>query len=118
MKTIREAINRGAKIVYCNSGLSFELPDMWGSAYQAISPPKMIQGKPVFRWVFISLYGEDNPKANSSSIKHRSMFTDDGFCYFRENDYVAREREVNELISDNGGIDIYRTSYWINGWDY
>jgi len=107
MITIRQAIDNGAIVIYCRSGLSFILPDRYDSDYAAISPPKMICGKPVYRWIFISIYGQNSPKANISAIKHRTMFDDDGFCYFHENDYIAREREVNELIYDNGCIDWY-----------
>ena len=116
MKTIREAIARGAKEVYCNNGLIIKLPDRYCRLDECMFPPKMIQGKPVFRWVFIDLHKKQD--SDISAVKHRSLYVDGDFCYFHENEYLAKEREVNELISDNGGIDKYRTTYWIDDWMY
>ena len=116
MKTIRDAIMHGAKEVYCNNGVRIELPDSYNSIYDAISPPKIINGKPVYRWIFFRIKGS---KANTKSVNHRSLYNEnDSYNYFHVDEYIAREREVNEFISDNGGIDVYRTDYWAKGWMY
>lgn len=111
MKTIRDAIDKGAKTVYCNNGLTIELPDRHCRLDECMFPPKIIQGKPVFRWVFVSLHGQNREGVDISAIEHRSLCVPP--YYFHKNDYLAREREINELIFDNGGIDDYYTSYWI-----
>ena len=114
MNTIRDAINAGARTVYCRNGLVIEMPDI-GHSYDAISPPKMIDGKPVFRKIFCSIKGS----GDLSVIKHRSLYNPDWeWNYFHENDYDVKEREMNMLIRDNGGIDVYKTDYWATGWMY
>ena len=117
MKTIRDAINAGAHMVYCNKNkASIELPDMYNSIYDAISPPKIIDGKPVYRWIFCRIHGGN---ANTDSIDHRCLWNEnDPYNYFHLTDYIAREREINEFISDNGGIDEYYTDYCARGWMY
>ena len=113
MDTIRDAINAGAKTVYCRNGLEIDLPDTRNS--YPITPPKMINGKPVYRRIFCSIKGS----GDLSAIKHRSLFNPDwDWNYFRENDYDVKEREMNMLIRDNGGIDVYKTDYWATGWMY
>ena len=116
MTTIREAINSGAREVVCLNGTRLQLNDRLADASQAFGKIKVINGKPVFRWIFFSVH--NNKNTNYSAISHRCQFRPDwDFCYFRENDYIAREREVNEFINDNGGIDEYRTTFW-DQYDY
>lgn len=115
MRTIREAINAGAREIICVNGVKIQLHDRFSDGSQCFGSIKVIDGNPVFRWIFFSVCGN---KANTNAIKNRCMFVNDGFCYFRENDYISREKEVNEFINDNGGIDEYRTMFWVNQYDY
>lgn len=109
MITIREAIKNGARTIYLNNGISIDFPDVHLRKDVAISPPKIIQGKPVFRWLFFCVYGiENNNTVNLSAIKHRSLYNEKlEYCYFHPHEYIAKEKEVNRLISDNGGICYY-----------
>lgn len=117
MRTIREAINKGSMEVVCNNGTTIQLHDRFRDGSQAFGHIKNIDGKPVFRWIFFTV--QKSKRTNLSSISHRCEFyPDSSWNYFRENDYIAREREVNEFIADNGGIDEYSTMYWVNQYDY
>lgn len=117
MNTIREAINAGARDITLRNGTIIRLYDKFSDSSESFGTIKVINGNPVFRWVFFSV--NKNKRTNLSAITHRCQFVPEwDFCYFRENDYIAKEREVNEFISDNGGIDEYRTMYWVNQYDY
>ena len=116
MRTIREAIAKGSMEIVCNNGTRIQLHDRFRDGSQAFGRIKNIDGKPVFRWIFFTVH--KSKKTNLSSISHRCEFDPDYYCYFQENDYIAREKEVNEFIHDNGGIDEYRTMYWVNQYDY
>lgn len=117
MKTIREAINSGAREIVCWNGTRLRLYDKFADGSQAYGTIKVINGKPVFRWIFFSVH--DDEHTNYSAISHRCQFRPDlDYNYFCQNEYIAREREVNEFIHDNGGIDEYRTMFWVNQYDY
>lgn len=116
MRTIREAIDAGVKMVYLNNGAVIYLLDVGHRQDTAISTVKKINGKYVYRRIYCEVKGN----ADVSAIRNMCMHRPDlGVTFFNENEYLIREREMNMFINANGGIDEYRTDYWINGWwDY
>lgn len=121
IKTIRDALDRGARTIYLNNGTQIVHLDH-GQTYDAVCPPKKIGGTYRYRWIFCRiignrgleyediLYGMDKYQG-----KDRLCFTtDDAIFGF---DFILSERDMNRYISLCGGIDEYRTGYWCNGWD-
>ena len=118
MNTVRQAIEQGAKTIYCNNGTEIYMPDVGKNLdyYDPISAPKFIDGKKVYRKIFCTI---KNAKCGMDQIKCRCMYISGAeWNYFHENDYCIPERELNMFINDNGGIDTYRTDYWGHGWMY
>jgi len=103
MRTIRETIDAGAKIVYLNNGTYFHIENMSNPGWM-FGRIKTINGKKVARWLLITVIA--NNKTDERAIKHRN--------YFNSNDFICKEKEINAFITDNGGIDNYRTGYWIS----
>lgn len=111
MRTIREAISTGTKEVFTNNGTSIFLPDI-GQGDWGIAPPKTIQGKPVYRWIFCWIKSS-RKTVFLDDLENRKMGKP-----FRNTDYCIPERELNLFIALNGGIDEYRTRYWVDQWDH
>ena len=109
MKTIREAINAGARSIYLNSGVLIVHCDH-GLTYDAMCPPKFINGKPVYRWLFCRI-------TNFGGINHLDFLkAKDKYHDPLQYDFILSERDMNEFISLEGGIDEYRTMYWVRDW--
>lgn len=112
MKTIREAIDAGAKTVYLNNGTYFNIENMSNPGLM-FGRIKIINGKKVARWLLITVIAND--KTDESAIKHRNQYVPElDCCYFNNNDFLCKENEINAFITNNGGIDEYRTGYWIS----
>ena len=109
--TIREAIKKGARCIYLNNGTQITHLDH-GQNYDAVCPPKKINGNRTYRYVFCRITrigGLEYQKELTGMDKYKDV------CHY---DYILKERDMNHYISLCGGIDEYRTDYWINGWMY
>lgn len=112
MKTIREAINSGARDIYLNNRTLIVHLDH-GQTWDAMCPPKTIQGKKVYRWITCRITNTCNP------ICHKEILKPYALDWGKTGpDYIVPERIMNIFISLNGGIDEYRTDYWSGGWMY
>lgn len=111
MMTIRNAIDSGARIIILNNGTRITHLDH-GQTYDAVCPPRKIQGKYRYRNIFCRM-------TRDGGLEHRIELEkmdkyEDVLCY----DYILSERDMNHYISLCGGIDEYRTDYWNTGWMY
>ena len=111
MKTIRDAINIGAREVQLVNGTYIRLPDI-GQGDFGIAPPKNINGKKVYRWIFCLVQKNRNTKG-LEDLARRKMGEP-----FRSDEYCIPEREMNLFISENGGISEYGTRFWIDQFDH
>lgn len=111
MRTIREAINSGAREICLVNKTRIYLPDI-GQGFSGIQPPKYINGKPVYRWLFCRIQ-ENKRTKGIGDLENRKM----GYP-FLPNEYIIPEREINLFISINGGIDEYFTRFWVDQFDY
>ena len=108
---IRTAIDMGAKEVQLVNRTIIRLPDI-GQGQFGIQPPKMIDGKPVYRWLFC-LICENKKTKGLNDLEKRKMGKP-----FRDDEYCIPEREMNLFINQNGGIDEYATRFWVDQFDY
>ena len=110
IRTIRDAINAGSKEIHCVNGTIIKLPDI-GQGDWGIQPPKYINGKPVYRWLFCQIQSNRNT-VGLEDIANRKMGNP-----FMPDEYCIPEREMNMFISQNRGISEYGTMFWVNQWD-
>ena len=111
MRTIREAINIGARSIYLNDGTLIVHLDHGRT--DAMCPPKMIDGKPVYRWLYCRITNTKR-KMHFDFLKEKDKL----HSIYPYIDYVLSEHDMNEFISLSGGIDEKNTMYWANPWDY
>ena len=93
-----------AKVIGCRNGLRIDLPDMCNTIDWQYFPPKIIDGNPVYRWIYCDIKG-DYPEIQ------RYCLADGNHSYFRNTEYLIPEKEMNHFISVNGGIDIFRSVF-------
>ena len=117
MKTIRDAISRGAWVIYLNNGTEITHLDH-GQTWDAVCPPKIINGKPVYRWVFCRV-SKPITKTDKKGIEYKEIIAPYALDFEKKClDFIIPERELNLFINLNGGIDEYRTDYWAEGYLY
>ena len=109
MRTIREAIENGARSIYLNDGTLIVHLDH-GQTYDAVCPPKNINGKKVYRWIFCRITNTQK-RLNRVFLQSKDKYKDPLHL-----DYILSERNLNEFINDCGGIDDYHTMYWARDW--
>ena len=105
--TIRDAIDDRVDCVVCTNGTRIDLPDVRDP--YPVSPPKIINGKPVFRTIYCVILPNDRTKG-MDVLKQKGYWTK-GYGIFQKTDYIIPEKELNIFISQNGGLDIVR-SFW------
>ena len=111
MKTIRDAIRKGAREIYLNDGTLIVHGDH-GRSWDAVCPPKEINGKLVYRWIFCRITN------TQKRLDFEFLKANDKYCDPLRYDYILSERKMNEFINSCGGIDEYRTDYWCGGYLY
>ena len=98
--TIRECLERmrkvGAHLIYAKNGLCISTETDW-NPYSAMSTVKMIDGKPVKRYIFCTV---------PESAQHLDVIAK---YNIGGNDYIVKERDMNHFLNLNGGIDAYNT---------
>lgn len=112
--TVRDAIEKASKFgghsIFTGNGTEIVLLDLWNSQYDCIGRIKMIDGKRVYRNIFCSVKPSNETRGMNIIEKYTMYFPDEnGYSYFGMEDYVIPEREMNEFVSYNGGIDVYQT---------
>lgn len=111
MKTIRNAIDAGARTIILNNGTQITHLD-YGQTWDAVCPPKKINGVNRYRWIFCRV-------TRVGGLEHMTELNKmDRFKDALHYDYILSERDMNHYISLCGGIDEYRTDYWASGWMY
>jgi hypothetical protein len=109
--TIRNAIYRGARDIYLNNGTCIVHLDH-GQTYDAVCPPKKIDGINRYRWIFCRI-------TRVGGLEHKEeLYQMDKYKDILHYDFILSERDMNYYISLCGGIDEYRTDYWAKGWMY
>lgn len=108
---VREAIEEmrkyGGTSIYTNNGTEIFLLDLHSAEWDCIGKIKVINGKKIYRDIFCEIKLSPFTQ-NMDVIKKYSMYSPDD-SYFRENEYVVPERDMNLFVSLNGGIDKYQT---------
>lgn len=108
---VREAIESmrryGGTSIYTNNGTEIFLLDLHNSEWDCIGKIKMIDGRKVYRDIFCEVR-PSNYTRHLEVIGQYTMY-DPNDSYFRENEYVIPERDMNLFVSLNGGIDKYQT---------
>lgn len=108
---VREAIEKmrryGEWSIYTNNGTEIFLLDLHSSEWDCIGKIKIIDGRKVYRDIFCEVR-PSNYTRHLEVIEKYTMY-DPNDSYFRENEYVIPERDMNLFISLNGGIDEYKT---------
>ena len=107
---IREAISRGVHVIYTRNNTRIVHLDH-GQTWDAVCPPKIKNGKKVWRWLCVGITNDVQPINGIEDIEKYKML-------YSDHDYIIPERELNLLIAINGGIDVYQTDYWNTGWMY
>ncbi len=110
MKTVRDALSTGARDIYLNNGTLIVHLDH-GQTWDAVCPPKTIDGKRVYRWLCVRITNTYGTMKGKDDLKKRAVD-------HLELDYIIPEKELNLFINLNGGIDEYRTDYWNEGYLY
>lgn len=110
METIRDAIATGARAIYLNNGTQIIHLDH-GQTWEAVCPPKIINGKRVYRWICCKITCTTGMMVGKEILKPYAMD-------YLGLDYIVPEKMLNLFIHLNGGIDEYRTDYWCKGWMY
>ena len=111
--TVRECIKQmrkyGADRIFLWNGTEIRILETHCDPEYSYGKIKIINGRPVMR----SIYCEIKPTKHTV---HMDIVQD--FClysptaernYFRSDEYIVKEREMNLFIKLNGGIDEYRT---------
>ena len=100
--TIRECLGRLRKVssnrVYTRNGSFILVENDWDPNW-CMSSIKMIDGKPVKRYIYFSI-------PSSEKMEHMEVI-DRYRIDFGCNAYIAKERDLNLFLSLNGGIDEY-----------
>lgn len=108
---VREAIEKmrryGGTSIYTNNGTEIFLLDLHSNEWDCIGKIKVIDGRKVFRDIFCEIR-QSNRTRHMDVIEKYAMY-DSNDSYFRENEYVIPERDMNLFVSLNGGIDKYQT---------
>lgn len=109
-QAIEEARKYGGHILFTNNGTKITLLDLHNSEWDCIGRIKTINGKKVFRDIFCDVKPSKGTK-HMDVIGKYTMYDPDenGYSYFREDEYVIPERDMNLFVSLNGGIDEYAT---------
>ena len=108
---VREAIESmrryGGTSIYTNNGTEIVLLDLHSNEWDCIGKIKVINGKKIYRNIFCEVR-PSNYTRHLEVIEKYTMY-DPNDSYFRENEYVIPERDMNLFVSLNGGIDKYQT---------
>ena len=110
MKTIREAFDTGARTVYLNNHVQITHLERGLPYSERTCPPKIIDGKPVYRQIFCRITGVTD--GNVWEFLKKADRYEDVLGY----DFILSEKDMNHFINLCGGIDSYRTDYWNVGW--
>ena len=109
--TVRGWISAGASEIACNNSTYINFLN------QRDYPPKIINGKPVYRKLLCSIVPpyivKEQSHINIDDLPGIAELKAKG-CWVGGWDFVIRERDLNHFISLNGGIDEYATWYWID----
>lgn len=102
MRTIRNAIDAGARTIYLNNGTQITHMD-YGQTYNAVCPPKKINGINRYRWICCRI-------TRVGGVEHKiELEKMDRLHDHLHYDYILSERDMNHYISLCGGINEYRT---------
>lgn len=108
---VREAIESmrryGGTSIYTNNGTEIFLLDLHSNEWDCIGKIKVIDGRKVFRNIFCEIRPSNRTRHMDVIEKYTMYGPNDS--YFRENEYVIPERDMNLFVSLNGGIDKYQT---------
>lgn len=108
---VREAIESmrryGGTSIYTKNGTEIFLLDLHSNEWDCIGKIKTIDGRKVYRDIFCEVR-PSNYTRHLEVIEKYTMY-DPNDSYFRENEYVIPERDMNLFVSLNGGIDEYQT---------
>lgn len=114
---VRECINQMRKVrshtIYLNNGTKIILREMFTDKEFCIGTFKWNEDGSwrVMRRIFCSVYPSEKTIGMDELKEKYWMFDpkDDGLQYFNDDDFLIPERMMNQFISQNGGIEEYRT---------